>query len=226
MKDPADQLWAYLHHELAPADKERFERALQNDSALRQTLNECRDTHKQLKGLQPILNSSTAPNRRLEKKLLAEWEAEHPEYAETSHGKPPSKILRFTLPLAAVAAAAAILLALPAPSIHWQRTLYGSAPQLRGQPAVPPHYTRTELKQVSRELQDAINKAGQPAAHWSLKINLQELADGALAVEVSGHTATVSKVWNQNFQGLEKFRQNIPRFGKQIADDLAKQDHP
>jgi hypothetical protein len=25
---------------------------------------------------------------------------------------------------------------------------------------------------------------------------------------------------------LETFRQNIPRFGKQIADDLAAQDHP
>jgi hypothetical protein len=199
---------------------------LQNDSALRQTLNECRDTHKQLTSLLPILNSSASPNRRLEKNLLAEWEDEYPEYAETSHGKPQRKILRFTLPLAAVAAAAAILLALPSPSIHWQRTLYGSAPQLRGRPAVPPHYTRTDLKQVSRELQDVINKASQQAERWSLKISLQELADGALAVEISGHTPTVSKVWNQNFQGLENFRQNIPKFGKQITDDLAKQEHP
>jgi len=243
MTDPADWIWAYLHSELTPAEKELFEQTVQNNPSLRQEFDECQSTHRQLTDLLPDQNSVEISNKRLEAKLLAEWQAEHPEYAETRREKPCGNILRFTLPLAAVAAAVAILLALPSPSIHWQRTVYGSAPQLRGQTATPPHYTRTDLKQVSRELQDAINEASRQSQGWNLKISLQELADGALAVEVAGLpqcesgfpkvwknearcTAVSSRVWNKNFQGLENFRQNIPRFGKQIADDLAGQDKP
>lgn len=228
MTAPADQLWAYLHNELAPEEKMIFEQAVQSNPVLHQKLNEYRATHEQLKNILPLLNDEKISDEHLEEALLTEWESEHPEYAERPARKPLGKILRFTLPLAA-AAAAAILLALPSASIHWQKTIYGSAPQLRGQPIAKTHYTRAELKQASRELQNAVNEACRQPERWNLQISLQELADGALAVEVSGHlrgNSGVSKIWNKNFQGLEPFRQEIPRFGKQIADDLAKQVSP
>ncbi len=135
MKDPADWTWTYLHNELTPKEKALFEQTLQNDPGLRRKLDECRAVHGQLKTLLPLFNNAESDDDQLEKNLLAQWEAEHPEYAEKpATDKPRSKILRFALPLAA-AAAAAILFALPAAPIHWQRTVYGAAPQLRGQPA-------------------------------------------------------------------------------------------
>lgn len=228
MTAPADQLWAYLHNELTPEEKKLFEQAVQNNPVLRQKLNEYKTTREQLKNVLPLLTDEENLDKHLEENLLAEWQSEHPEYAERPAQSPTRKILRFTLPLAA-AAAAAILFALPSAPIHWQNTIYGSAPQLRGQPITKTHYTRAELKQASRELQDAVNDACSQPERWTLQISLQELADGALAVEVSGHlrgNSGVSKIWNRNFNALETFRREIPSFGKQIADNLAKQVSP
>jgi len=231
MTAPIDQIWAYLHDELAPEEKDRFEQALQSDPALRDALDACRETHGELATLLPLLDrEDTAVDDQLEEKLLAEWEAEHPEYAEAPAQKPRRKILQFTLPLAAAAAAVILLnLSLPRP-IHWQRTTYGTGPQLRGQLGAPPHYTRAELKQITRELQKVIEShLTEPPDQWVLKISMQELANGALAIEISGRPrakAGLSKHWNKNFQSLETFHSTIPAFGKQVADDLAGRNHP
>ncbi|MCF7817099.1 MAG: hypothetical protein K9M54_04390 [Kiritimatiellales bacterium] len=230
MTSPADQIWAYLHNELAPEQKERFEQALQNDPGLRDALEECQATHTELASLLPLLDTAGESDDQLEERLLAEWETEHPEYAERSVQTPRRNILRFTLPLAAAAAAALILLALPwnPGPVRWQRTAYGTAPQLRGQPAEQPHYTRAELKQTSRELQEAIeSRLADAPGRWVLQISLQELAAGSLSVEISGHPradANRSSHWSQSFQTLELFRANIPLLGKQVADDLVAQD--
>ncbi len=243
MKDPANWIWAYLHNELAPKEKALFEQTLFNDPDFRRKFDECRSTHEQLRAHLPHLAESAPSNRVLGSLLLAQWEAEHPEYAEADPVEPPHrKILHFALPLAAAAAAAVLLLALPYPSIHWQHTVCGAAPQLRGETSAAPHYTPTQLKRAARELQDTVNAAGPFPSPWSLKVSLQELVDGALIVEVDGHLresvfsrvwktnasldALASRVWNKNFQTLENFRQNMPTFGKQIADDLSAQDHP
>ncbi len=225
MSTPSDQLWAYLHSELAPEENERLEQALQNDPALRKALEECRATHNELRNALPRLNEKEMTDEQLENELLAEWENEHPEFAEAPAQKPNRNILRFTLPLAA-AAALVILFSLHSDPIRWQRTAYGSAPQLRGEPAAQPYYTRAKLKQINRELQEAVETAGRPPEKWTLKIHLQELADGALEIEVAGRSAETSRVWKERFQSLENFRQKVPEFGKQIADDLAEQDRP
>jgi hypothetical protein len=239
MKDPAVWTWAYLHNELAPKEKALFEQTLFKDPALRLKFEELRATHEQLSAHLPHLVDSIPSNRVLGSLLLAQWEAEHPEYATDDAAEPPRrKILHFALPLAAAAAAAILLLSLPYPSIHWQHTVCGAALQLRGETAATPQYTPTQLKHAARELQDAVNTAGPLPSPWNLQVSLQELIDGALTVEVEGHLrkpfwkansprdTRTSRVWNKNFQTLETFRQNIPRFGKQIADDLAAQDHP
>lgn len=230
MKNPADQIWAYLHGELSSGERERFEQALQNDPDLRDVLEECRATHAKLQSLLPLIDTAGESDDQLEERLLAEWETEHPEYAEIPVQTPRRNILRFTLPLAAAAAAAIVLFALPwnPGPVRWQRTAYGTAPQLRGQPAEQPHYTRAELKQTSRELQEAIeSRLADAPGRWVLQISLQELAAGSLSVEISGHPrtdASRASHWNQSFQTLELFRANIPLLGKQVADDLVAQD--
>jgi hypothetical protein len=212
MTSPSDQIWAYLHDELSPEDRQQFEQAVDSDPALKVELEESRNTHDILKTLLPHgeLNQEELTNQ-----LLAQWETEHPEFAQEPEIRSKPKILRFAAPLAA-AAAVIILLALPSGPIDWQRTLYGSAPQLRGEPATQPHYTRSDLKQAVRELQDAIEESFDGSGTPSLQISIQELADGALAVEIIG----TSRHWNESFQSLETFRRNVPTFGKQIADDL------
>ncbi|MBL7017194.1 MAG: hypothetical protein ISR84_06525 [Kiritimatiellales bacterium] len=226
MTAPADKIWATLHNELTPKDREQFEQARQEDPALNDALEECRATHQVL----AELGREALSDEQLADKLMAEWAAEHPEYAESPARR---RTLRFALPLAA-AAALVLLLTLPAGPIRWQRTLYGNTPQLRGEPAAQAGYARADLKQAARELQDAVEAFGDPAEKWTLQITLQELADGALDVEVSGSrrensnawknsgakAPPSSNAWKKSFQSLENFRQNIPRFGKQIADAL------
>jgi len=241
MTTPSDQIWAYLHDELSPEEKVLFEQALQKDPGLREKLDECLITHNELKDLLPLPAKEAGSSDALAEKRLSEWEEDHPEYAETNTHETPRNILRLSLPLAA-AAALVLLLTLPwNPSpTHWQRTAYGSAPQLRGEPIVQPLYTRAQLRQCGRELQDAVDAVSQQPEQWTLKLYLQELTNGALSVEVSGSrrgfskgwknkgvkAQPSSKVWKESFQGLEDFHQNVPRFGKQIADDLARQSLP
>lgn len=215
MTAPADKIWAYLQNELSPDEAARFERALTEDSALREAFKERRATHEEL----AKLDQEVLSDEQLEEQLLAEWVAEHPEYAEKTNPRTRRNILRFSIPLAA-AAAIVILLARPSDPIRWQRTVYGSAPQLRGEPAAQPQYTRADLKLAARKLQDAVNSTCNPPDKWTLQIHLQELAGGALAVEVSGRSRETSKVWTENFQSLETFHQNVPRVGNQIVDDL------
>ncbi len=235
MTTHTDQIWAYLHNELAPEEKDRFEQALHSDPYLRKALDACRKTHRELESILPLLDGGdTAADDQLEERLLAEWEAEHPEYAETPVCRPRRKILYFSLPLAvAVAAVILMSLSLHPGSIHWQRTAYGTAPQLRGQPGMQPHYTRTELKQINRELQKAIEihleQLPVLSEPWKLRIYLQELANGALSVEISGHPRAdpgQTIQWNRSFQSLEVFRKSIPLLGKQVADGLAGQNGP
>ena len=239
MTAPEDQIWAYLQNELAPEDKERFEQTMKNDPSLREALEESQIVHGELKGILPLIGEEESDGL-LEDKLLAAWEAGHPKFSEAPR-RSHTRILRFTLPLAAAAAAIVLLsVSFNSNPIRWQRTAYGSAPQLRGEPAMQPHYSRANLKQINRELQDTVEAACRPSEKWTLRISLQELAEGALVVEVSGSqrgvsnawktegvkTPPSSKHWNKNFQTLENFRANIPRFGKQIADDIAEQDAP
>jgi anti-sigma factor RsiW len=216
MTDPLHQIWDYLHNELSPEDKERFEQALQNDPSLQKALEEHHSTHQAL----TELGNTPLSDEQLTDKLMAEWAAEHPEYAETPAPRTGRKILYISAPVAAAAAAVIFLFSLSSGPIDWQRTLYGSAPQLRDGSSVQPFYSRSELKQVANELQDAVEADSNPSGKWLLGIVLQELADGALAVEVSGRSDTASNVWKKTFQSLENFRENIPMFGKQIADEL------
>lgn len=224
MKDVKDQIWAYLHDELPADERERFEQALADDASLRDALEECRAMHEDLEQLSDL---------RLEDQLLAEWEAEHPQFQEER--KPGrAKIIRFTLPLAA-AAAIILLLALPLSQgpVHWQRTLYGIAPQLRGYAETQARYSRADLKRINTELQSAIEEhlaaLPTPPADWKLQIQLQELAGGHLAVEVSGHPVDqpdVEKLWEDVFQSQTSETENISSLARRIATDIAEQKAP
>jgi hypothetical protein len=228
MTEPSDQIWAYLHDELAPEEKVRFEQELQNNPELLDALDACRETHGEMEHTLPLLDEDEITDDQLEEQLIAEWEAEHPEYAEAPAQKQNRKILRFTLPLAAAAAAMVLLsLSLQTGPVHWQRTVYGTGPQLRGQLGAQPHYTRAELKQTTRDLQETIeSRLTELPEPWKLKVHIQELAEGALAVEISGYPHADSNrllLWTENFQNLKTFHSSIPVLGKQVADDLAGQ---
>lgn len=150
MKDVKDQVWAYLHNELTPEERTRFEQALAVDSSLRETLEECRTMHRELNML---------GDRQLEEHLLAEWESEHPEFREP-RSRSRLRIIRFMLPLAA-AAALLVIFVLPRQEgpVRWQRTIYGAAPQLRGESSgAQPHYTHQELQHVSQTLKETVEK--------------------------------------------------------------------
>ena len=156
MTTPSNQIWAYLHNELPAEQKKQFEHALQNDPHLRDMFENIQLIHKQLEHLIPLLENSEMNDEELVTKLINDWEIESPEYAEPPKKALTSKLIYFALPLAAAAAAITILFSLPFGSIHWQRTIYGTAPQLRGGPTIQSSYTRSELKQISHDLQLAI----------------------------------------------------------------------
>ncbi|MEE9367421.1 MAG: hypothetical protein V3V05_01015 [Pontiella sp.] len=226
MTAPTDQIWAYLHEQLSARETTLFEQALETDAELRTALEACRETHGDLENILPLIFKNDATDQRInEEQLIAEWEADNPKFSETAFNKPRRKIIRLIVPLAAAAAAIIVLnLTMQTGPIDWQRTSYGTDPLLRGQLGRVPHYSRNELKQVCRELQGEIeiNRA-ESSGTWKLKISIQELANGALAVEVSGHPyadPNRSNQWNESFQNLDVFRDNLPLFGKQVADGL------
>lgn len=97
-----DRIWAYLHDELSPADRKRFERALDNDPHLLQAFLERKQNHL-------LLLEARAAAEELVDALIKKWEADHPEYIE----KPASSLrtaIRLGLPLTATAAAVGLLL--------------------------------------------------------------------------------------------------------------------
>lgn len=229
MKKPSDHIWAYLHNELNDEEKNSFLQALSEDPKLNDTFRHCSKTHRELQEILPELESEE-PLESIEKKLLAEWEADHPEHAGSPcpNGR---RILTFGAPLA-VAAALVILLSLPAANtpIRWQRSAYGTAPQLRGQAAGTPYYSRDELEQVDRILRTSIETAYEELTDspesWKLQIHLQEVAGGALLAEVSGQSRSESetvRIWSENFPGENFVRQKAELFAERIAADLAEQ---
>ncbi|NLX24366.1 MAG: hypothetical protein GXY61_00170 [Lentisphaerae bacterium] len=143
-----DQIWAYLHNELPSNKRAPFEQAAEQDPSLKQEIDACKAVHHVLEDWGDHL---------LEKELLAEWESEHPEYQETVGRR--NRVIRLLIP---VAAAAALVLGLTLPlhrgRINWERTVYGSAPQLRGESSTQPVYSRDDLKQTSRDLREAVEK--------------------------------------------------------------------
>ena len=217
MINPKEQIWPYLHNELSAEESQQFEQVLKNSPSLQNALEECREIHR---------NMELLGDRLLEEHLLAEWESEHPEFQE-KQPRLQTKIIRFAIPLAA-AAAVILLLSLPLHQspVNWQRTVYGSPPQLRGLAGNKQHYTSTDLKEINRALQDAIESSIQQISiePWKLQIHLQELASGYLAVEVSGHAKSVpdkSKTWEAIFQDMEHFNAEAPAFAELIANDMA-----
>ena len=220
MKHFEDQIWAYLHHELSDEERERFEEALQNDPSLQTQLEEFRSLHQDLTDVGDLL---------LGEQLIHDWEAEHPEYKDQPK-KENRRIIRFSLP---IAAAAAVLFVFTIPfqhrgPIHWQRTAYGDAPRMRGQTAGEAQYSADRLKQMNEQLQDVIefnlaNKAPN-AGKWTLKIHLQELANGYLSVEIYGHPRKDPKsteFWSATFQKPDR---EIADFAQRVADGIAEID--
>lgn len=225
MNDSKDRVWAYLHSEMPQAEKLRFEQSLAYDSDLRKTLEECQTLHQEL----GLLGDDLA-----EERLLDEWESEHPEFREKPK-YPHNRILRFSLTLAAAAAAIVLLLALPLNQgpVRWQHTSYGSPPQLRGEAGEEPRYSRTELKKVNRDLQENIESGiaelPAPTKPWKLRIHLQELANGYLAVEIFGHprdNPEEQRHWNETFQGRADFDAKVPGFAQGVVDDMAERKGP
>ncbi len=229
MNPHEDQIWAYLHNELSPEDIAAFELALENDAELREALEARRLIHGDLEHLLPILTQDDAEDNVLEAQLLEEWEAEHPEFREpdTAQQREPNRVIRLLIPLAAAAVILLVAMPLRPSPIDWERTIFGAAPQLRGQLNIQAHYSSSELKGIERALRLAIEteikQLPEPAEPWQLKIQIQELAAGAIMIELSGHPADrpdESRIWTLNFPELETCIAGLPAVGKQVAGEL------
>lgn len=224
MKNSDQQIWAYIHNELSPANRLQFEQELHVNPELKNALEERQETDLLLK--KSI--SFSANHQAVANELLAEWETEYPEFNKrvpTTH----NKIIAFSLPLATAAAVLFLLMLQPwnTGMINWQKTAYGSAPQLRDQSTSATFYSRSTLKNISSQLQSSIESDLSPKmddhSHWKLKIHLQELANGALLIEVSGYPKNNrdhSTIWNMSSSSLEQFESELPEFSKRIAEEI------
>lgn len=222
MNSSPDQTWAFVHNELPAQEKERFNKELQENPELQSAFEEYKATHTLLKETLASSSEKFLSEEELTEKLIAEWASEHPDQMDAPRQKPRRKVLYFSAPLAA-AAALVIFLSLPSGPIRWQNTAFGNAPQLRGETGKGSFYTRPQLNQAVTELQTTVEASCDPSTEWTLRVYLQELTNGALAIEISGHSNTpakTSKVWEKTFQSLEDFQKKVPTLGKQIAGEL------
>ena len=72
-------------------------------------------------------------------------------------------------------------------------------------------------------IETEIKQLPEPAEPWQLKIQIQELAAGAIMIELSGHPADrpdESRIWTLNFPELETCIAGLPAVGKQVAGEL------
>lgn len=228
MIQPATKIWAYLHDELTPDERQQFLMAVNSDSELRRELANCAATHASLKEFLPGVD---APCDERAEDLLKQWEAQHPEFDEDTKTRPTLRHLRLILPLTAAAAAALLAWANPIAPIRWQTPNVGNAPQVRGTASQTAHYTQTQLKQAALELQTAVEQTIQSENRWSLQVSLQELHDGAVAVEISGKPRNgwnplsrsnedQAMRWQDTFNEVHQFQQAIPELAARIAKDL------
>lgn len=229
MKSPHDQIWRYLHNELSKEEKLTFERALETDELLRQALLERKVTDKLLHEAATEDN-----NESLIDILLEKWEAEHPAFKEgptLSRGK----MIKLGIPLATAAAAAFVLFSAPwrTGTIHWQKTIYGDGPQVRGETGTKATYSRPDLRRIAKMLRHTIEAeiTGLSARNqkWNLQLHLQEVSGGNLLVEITGHPESgfgVSKVWKTDFQSLEVLQEKAYDLAQKIAADLSEPRAP
>jgi hypothetical protein len=219
-----NQVWAYLHNELPSEKREAFESELTTNPELKKKLEAQRSTDLIFKAAY-----SHADEHDLASELQKEWEAEHPEYQDRP--KSGKKIIPFSRPLATAAAVAAVLMLLQPWDrglINWESTSYGSPPQLRGEAASQPHYSKKELKQIASMLQERIDATltapNIPLTKWTLSIHLQDMAKGSLIIEVSGfpekHTEQ-ERIWNASYDNKEQAMNEIESFSRQIANEIS-----
>lgn len=232
MKKPSDRIWFWLHNEMNADEKEHFRLTLETDADLRADLNLCEKTHQFLKDNLPRLTGTELdvdPSGELVQTLIAEWDQEHPEKTATTPRTSHGRILWFAAPVAAAAALIALLtMSLHPGPIHWQRTAYGTAPQLRGETASAGFYSRSDLKHFDNTLRKTIESARSTpsgvAEKWTLQIHLQEMAGGTLVVELSGHPhkpPATSKCWNKSFQHSAVLHAELQAFGTHIAKEIS-----
>lgn len=228
MRTPEERIWAYLHDELSPGQRESFEQVLRADADLCDQLATYRGLHQELEQIIPFLDEEAVADEQFEQMLLAEWEKEHPEFSERENSLLVRKTISFMVPAAAAAAALIFLMALPRQGgpIHWEKTIYGEALQHRGQEHFAVHYERDDLEQISRQLRSLIEAemAEELSSEWILRIQMQELAGGALALEVSGHPRGEPDVlarWYRTFLGEQDIAGNLQTFARQTAEEIA-----
>lgn len=217
-----DQIWPYLHGELSEEERMEFVEALKNDEVLQQALEERQATH-------ALLNEAAkeTDNEALVDVLLDKWESEHPEFSEKpSYSR--TKIIKLGIPLATAAAAAFVLISAPWRPIHWEKTVYGENPLFRNGLKADFIYSRSDLKRTSklirRTIESELTRQGLLDAKWSFKLHLQEVNEGMVLVEISGHPeddADAPLIWKRDFQSLEILQENIPQLATEIADDIA-----
>lgn len=217
-----DQIWPYLHGELSKEERSEFEEALKKNDVLRQAMKERKVTDALMREA-----AKDADNEPFVDVLLNKWEAEHSEFRENPANS-SARIIKLGIPLATAAAAMFVLLSAPWRHVHWERTVLGENPQLRNDSDVDPFYSRSDLKRAAKLIRQAIESEvsnnPKPANKWSLKIHIQEVNDGNLLVEVSGHpenNSSSSRVWKSDFQSLETLQDHTRVLAAEIANDLA-----
>jgi len=224
-----EQLWAYLHGELATDQREALEQELSENLALQHEFECIQKMHETLKRGLPFVEESET-DEELVDRLLAEWEADQAKEQSGSR-----RLLRVLFqPRVALAAAASLLLALglsrySSSPIRWASVRYGEAPSLRSEESILRHYSEKELRQIGSTLKTDIETAyaadSEKRPAWKLELSMQELVEGALAVTLTGRCKTVSsakKVWTFVWNGSEELTEQMAQSVSVVAGDMTQ----
>jgi anti-sigma factor RsiW len=233
-----DRLWAYVHGELPPDDRQRLEDDLAASPALRAEVAELRAFDRLLRR---SLAQPAVTDEELGGRILEAWEADQRPANAGRRVIPFFRSAPFRLGLA-LAACLGILLGgyqLQAPQhLRWA-PLTIAAPAYRGAPAAPavPAYPAARLEALAAALRREVNAAyrAQPRpatgarVRWTLQIEFQELFAGALAVRVHGETSSgvsARRDWSAEFGDENEFRKRLSAWSRELAEGLATESTP
>ncbi|MBN1675597.1 MAG: hypothetical protein JXR37_31435 [Kiritimatiellae bacterium] len=239
----AEQIWAYVHGELAPAARAALDEALQQDSGLRGQVAAATAMDRRLRRLMPM---GEWTDEDLTGRILAQWErdsAHVDECPRTDERPVPSPEPPIPFPgrrrlvpgfgRLAIGLAAALLIAVGVVRFRGSPPRWAppefAAPQYRGAGSQT-QYTAETARTASSLLRAAVARSARRAAaageplrgKWALSLRFEELQAGAFRIEIHAREARTGSTQKgaARYEDLPAFRAAVDELGDEIVARL------
>ena len=235
--DVSEQLWAYVHGQLADEERHQVEKSLIADPALKREYDAIKEIDSKLRFYVPLTEISEDD---LEHRVLSAWQTTCDRMSESKGAKLSMYQSRTLQLITAIAACFLVVLGIrnyTSSPIEWTEPQIQAAAKYRGEGGALEHgYSQQDFRLFSDKLKKSITKHfDEIDAHhtrsflrkdvdWVLVTKWQELVSKSLYVQIEAYEPDqkiLSKEWSQHYADSGAFLENIDDLAAQVAGDLA-----